>query len=59
LGTSLALAAALVAGQAIPLALAPSFEVQLRLVADRASMHLIPALLLVVFGVVRFSPRAP
>jgi hypothetical protein len=40
-----ALAAALIVGQAIPLALAPSFEVQLELVLDRAALHLVPALI--------------
>jgi hypothetical protein len=41
----------LVVAQAIPLALAPSFDVQLELVADRAAMHLIPAAFLLCFGI--------
>ena len=46
----LAFAGALVVGQAVPVALAPSFDVQLELVADRAAMHLIPVLFLITFG---------
>jgi hypothetical protein len=44
--TLVALSAALVAGQCLPLAVAPNFAWQLEVVAPRAAMHLLPALIL-------------
>jgi hypothetical protein len=43
---ALALAAAVVAGQAVSLAAAPNFEWQLKVVGERAAIHLVPAWLL-------------